>query len=281
MMIGTTVKPTLGIIAGGGDLPARLIRFCKESSRPFFVLGFEGATDPHMLDGTPHAIVRLGAVGDALSYLHSADVKEVVMAGRIKRPSFGALMPDMTATKLLGKLGKAFFSGDDALLRKLVEYLEEEGFKVIGVEEVLTDLLMPKGVLTRHAPDEIARRDIEIGLRAARAIGALDIGQAVLVQNGIVLGVEAAEGTDEMIARCGRLRREDKGGVLVKVTKPHQESRVDLPAIGVTTVQRVHEAGFAGIACEAGGCILIGKSETIARADGLNMFIVGETLDEK
>jgi len=280
MMTGSQKKPTLGIIAGSGELPARLIRFCKESDRPFFVLGFEDVTDPHILSGTPHAIVRLGAVGEAIAYMHSAGVEEIVMAGRIKRPSIGALRPDMTATKLLGRIGKAFFSGDDALLRKLVEYLEEEKFKVVGVEEVLTDLLMPQGVLTRALPDEMALRDISIGLRAARAIGALDIGQAVVVQNGIVLGVEAAEGTDEMIARCGRLRRDEKGGVLVKVTKPHQESRVDLPAIGVTTVQRVHEAGFAGIACEAGGCILIGKSETIARADGLGVFIVGENLDE-
>jgi DUF1009 family protein len=124
-------------------------------------------------------------------------------------------------------------------------------------------------------PDRQARIDIARGLAAAKAIGALDIGQAVIVQQGIVLGVEAIEGTDALIARIGPLQREGAGGVLVKVPKPRQERRIDLPTIGAETVEAAAKAGLRGVAVEAGGALVINRAKIVARADALGLFVVG------
>lgn len=271
--------PTLGILAGGGDLPQRLIDACREQGRPYFILGFEGAVDSTILEDQPHARVRIGAIGESLHHLHEAGVKELVMAGHVKRPSIASLRPDGTGAKLLARLGKSFFSGDNSLLTAVVEYLEEEGFRVIGADDVLHKLLAPQGLIGRIAPTKEAQRDIETGVKIAHAIGELDIGQAVVVQQGYVLGVEAAEGTDGLIARCGELKRNiPYGGVLVKVKKPTQERRVDLPTIGIETVRMVAQAGLSGIAIEAGGALVLDRQAVALKADALGIFIIGFTL---
>lgn len=267
-------QSTLGIIAGGGRLPSQLIESCQAMGRGFFVLAFENA-DMEAIGHVPHKVVRLGAVGEALEQLRSADAKEVVLAGKVKRPSFASLKPDALGAKLLARLGKAFFGGDDALLKAIVGFLEEEGFKVVGADDVLAGLVAPEGVLGKITPDARAKADIAQGLKVAKELGALDVGQAVIIENGEVLGTEAAEGTDALIDRCASLRRELRSGVLVKAKKPGQESRVDLPAIGPETVEKVHAAGFAGIAVEAAGSLILDKEKTIARADALGIFVVG------
>jgi len=267
--------PTLGIIAGSGRLPAQLVESCLTTGRKCFVLALENAADMNAISHVPHAMVRIGAIGAALEHLRKADVKEIVLAGNVRRPSLLSLRPDLTGTRLLARLGTAFFSGDDALLKAVISFLEEEGFKVVGSDEILRGLMAPMGVLGNISPDARAEADIAHGIRVAKALGELDIGQAVIVENGYVLGVEAAEGTDALIERCGKLRREMKSGVLVKVRKPAQEERADLPAIGPQTVEKIHEAGFAGIAIEAGGGIILDKEKTIATADALGVFVVG------
>lgn len=267
--------PTLGIIAGGGNLPLRLVEACQASGRPYFVLALEGAADMGAIAHLPHKAVHLGAVGEAITHLRNAEVKEVVMAGNVRRPSLKSLRPDVAGAKLLARLGVAFFSGDDALLKAVVAFFEDEGFKVIGPDEVLAGLVAPEGVLGRIQPDDRARADIAQGMKIAKAVGGLDIGQAVIIESGYVLGVEAAEGTAELIMRCGKLRREMKSGVLVKARKPAQENRVDRPSIGIETVEQVQAAGFAGIAIEADGGIILDKEGTIAAADRLGIFIVG------
>lgn len=267
--------PTLGIIAGGGSLPAQLIEACEATGRKFFVIAFEGAADPMVVSHVPHATLRIGAVGDALKYLRSAGVQEVVMAGGIKRPTLASLRPDMAGAGLLKKLGGAFFAGDDALLKAVVKFLEEEGFAVIGADDVLGGLIASEGVLGKIQPSLQAKKDIAHGLLVARMIGDMDIGQAVVVENGIVLGMEAAEGTDALIERCGGLSREKGVGVLVKGKKPEQEGRVDLPSIGPKTIDKLHEAGFAGVAIEAGAGLIIQKDRLLAKADKYGIFVVG------
>jgi UDP-2,3-diacylglucosamine hydrolase len=270
---------TLGIIAGGGRLPLQLVEACQATGRPFFVLAFDESADIAAISHVPHAVVRLGAVGEALNYLRGADVAEVVMAGKVKRPSFSGLRPDRVGTRLLSRMGGAFFSGDDALLSAIVGFLEEEGFSVLGSDDVLGGLVTPAGLLGKIHPDQRSRSDIAYGMKVIKALGALDIGQAVIVEHGYVLGVEAAEGTDALIERCAPLRREDKGGVLIKAHKPSQETRVDLPAIGPNTVDAIHRSGFAGIAVEAGGSLLLDKDTIIAKADALGIFVMGVTND--
>lgn len=264
----------LGILAGGGALPGHAIAACRAEGRPFFVLGFEGETDAETLRDAPHAVVRLGAAGTALDLLRAQHVVEIVMAGRIRRPSWSSLRPDWRGVQLLTRIG-ARAAGDDGLLGAVVFELEREGFRVVGIDQVLTSLLAPAGVLGRHAPDATAEGDIAAGIRVAHALGRLDVGQGVVVQGGVILAVEAIEGTDAMIDRAAGLRLEPKGGVLVKMKKPQQERRVDLPTIGPTTVDKAAAAGLTGIAVEAGGALVIDRAAMVARADAAGLFVVG------
>ncbi len=276
----TVSTKKLGIIAGMGDLPRSIIDACIQQGRPYFVIALEDAADAATVEKSPHMWVRLGAIGKALTALKEEGCEELVMAGRVKRPRITSLMPDMKATKLLTRLGSSFLTGDDELLKSIVSFLEEEGFTVVGADNVVQELLTPEGLIGSIYPDKKAQSDIEFGAKVARSIGALDIGQAVIIQNRYVLGVEAAEGTDELIRRCASYKQEEKGGVLVKVKKPHQEGRVDLPTIGVATVEALAEAGFAGIAIEAGGSLLLHKRELARRADQLGIFIIGFSILE-
>lgn len=272
--------PKLGILAGGGDLPRRLIEACREQGRDYFILGFEGAVDAETLEGHPHFRARIGALGENLDALREAGVEELVLAGRMKRPSIASLRPDAKGAKLLARLGTAFFSGDNGLLTAMVSYLEEEGFRVIGADDVLHQLLAPQGLIGRVAPTKEAQKDIEQGVHIAHAVGELDIGQAIVIQQGYVLAVEAAEGTDELIRRTSALRRNvPYGGVVVKVKKPSQERRVDLPTIGPDTIDAIAHAGFAGIAIEAGGVILLDRKAVALKADALGVFVLGFSID--
>ena len=266
---------TLGIIAGKGSLPAQIIEVCKNNNRPFFVIAFEETTEPE-ITSSPHAVVRIGAVGEALKHLRNAGVQEIVMAGGIKRPSLSSLKPDAAGASLLKKLGKAFFSGDDALLKAITSFFEEEKFTVVGVESILGNILAGDGVFSKISPDEQSRADIMVGMSAAKNLGALDIGQAVIIENGVVLGTESSTGTDAMIISCGQLRKSaQKSGVLVKAKKPNQEEKVDLPSIGVQTIENLYAAGFAGVAVEAYGSLLIDKTQLIKKADEYGLFVVG------
>jgi hypothetical protein len=165
--------------------------------------------------------------------------------------------------------------GDDQLLRLIVEELEREGFRVVGADTLIADVLAPEGPMTALAPDADALRDIALGIEVAGRLGDLDIGQAAIVQQGLVLGVEAVEGTDALIARCAGLKRAGRGGILVKVKKPGQERRADLPTIGPHTVRLAAETGIAGIAVQAGHCLIIERAEVIAAADRAGLFVIG------
>lgn len=270
--------PKLGIIAGGGELPLRLIEAARAAGRDIYVLAIKNQADAEFGADVPHDWVRLGAAGKGLDLLRAAGVREVVFAGGIKRPSLGALMPDARMARFLAKLaGKSL--GDDSVLRVAVAEFEAEGFHVVGADEIRGELTMNQGRLGRHAPDEVAWADIRLGIRMARAIGALDIGQAVIVQQGVVLGVEGAEGTDGLIARCASLRKEGPAPVLVKARKPTQDRRVDLPTIGPHTVVAAAAAGLRGMAVEADEALILDRDGTIAEADRLGLFLIGFAAD--
>ena len=218
----------------------------------------------------------MGAVGMALAALREAGVEELVMAGPVRRPSLAELRPDTTAAKYLAR--GLLRRGDDGLLRGIVKGLESEGFGIVGADDLLRPLLAATGPLGRLGPDDDAAADIDRGVTVARALGRVDVGQAVVVQEGLVLAVEGAEGTDAMIARAGPLRREGSGGVAVKIAKPGQERRADLPTIGPATVAAAAAAGLAGLAVEAGACLVIDRTATVAAADDAGLFVVGITV---
>jgi hypothetical protein len=189
---------------------------------------------------------------------------------------------DAAGLRLLAKLGRAMFLGDDGFLRGVARVLGEEGFEVVAPHSILADLLPPAGLLTPAAapPDATARGDIARGIAVARALGAVDVGQAVVVQQGLVLGVEAIEGTDALLARCGPLRRDGPGGVLVKLAKPGQDRRLDLPGIGPATVAGAAAAGLRGIVIEADGAILLDRAATLASAEAAGIFLLAIRPDD-
>jgi UDP-2,3-diacylglucosamine hydrolase len=264
----------LGIIAGSGGLPRRLIDSCRAAGRAVFVLALEGEADPVPVAAVPHAWCRLGGAAAGLDLLRARGVGDLVLAGGVRRPSLAALRPDWRAAKFLARVGYRAL-GDDGLLSAVVKELEREGFRVIGPDRLLAEAELPEGPLGRVRPDPEAAADVARGMRLARAIGALDIGQAVVVQQGLVLGVEAIEGTDGLLRRAAALRRDGPGGVLVKAEKPGQESRADRPAIGPQTVSLAAEAGLAGIAAQAGATLVIDRDEVRRLADAAGLFVVG------
>jgi DUF1009 family protein len=238
------------------------------------VLALEGAAEPDTVRDIPHAWCRIGAAAAGLSLLRENNVTELVLAGSIRRPSLAALRPDWRAAKLFARIGYRAL-GDDGLLSAIVNEFEQEGFRVIGADQLLDQAFVAAGPLGKVRPDPEAQADIDHGLRIARALGVLDIGQAVVVQQGLVLGVEAIEGTDELLRRCAGLRRDGPGGVLVKTEKPGQERRADRPTIGLHTVELAAETGLRGVAVEADATIVLDRDEIIRTADGAGIFVVG------
>jgi len=270
----STVLPKLGILAGGGSLPKQLIDVCEKLRRPFFVVAIENNADPEVVVSVPHCWARLEAVGRIIANLKRARVKEVVMVGLVTRPSWRDVKPDWRGLKMLPKvLGGS--QGDGAILSLAIKELELEGFCVIGIDDVLTDLRTPLGPLGQYHPDSIAQRDIERAIEVGLALGAVDVGQAVVVQHGVVLGVEAVEGTDALLERCLGLCRGGDGGVLLKLKKAYQDSRVDLPTVGPDTVAKASQAGIRGIAIEADASLLVERARLVRDADLAGMFVTG------
>jgi len=265
----------LGIIAGGGALPGRVAAAAAAAGRAVFMVGIEGYAEPPVLAPYPHAFSRIGAAGRILEMLRAHACEDLVMVGTVRRPSFFDMRPDVEGARILTRIGRAIFSGDDGLLAAVMRVLSEEGFRMLGMHEVLEEALAPAGNLTRLRPDQLALADIARGVAVVKALGGVDVGQGAVVQQGIVLAVEAVEGTDAMLARCVSLARSGPGGVLVKLAKPGQDRRADLPTIGPETVRGAAAAGLRGIAIEAGGTILAQRAETIASAEAAGLFIVG------
>jgi len=263
------------MIVGGGLMPQRAAAAAAAAGRRPQVVVLEGFGNPADYAAYPHIVCRLGAAGRMLDWLRAAGAREVVLAGKVTRPSFLSLRPDAGAARLLPKVGMKAFGGDDSLLTAVLRVLRDEGFEPLPAQAVLAELLVPEAAtLTSATPDEDARRDIRRGITVLRALGAADVGQCAVVQQGLVLAVEAIEGTDAMLARAGTLRREGPGGVLVKILKPGQDRRVDLPTIGPDTVAGAAAAGLRGIAIEANGTIIIDRAATVAAAEGAGLFLI-------
>lgn len=266
----------LGIIAGGGSIPKMLIRHCLATGRDFFVMAIEGNAEADLIDNPdiPHQWIRIGQAGTGFKRFAEEQVKDVVMIGTIRRPTLKDIVPDFRTAAFFAKLGLKSI-GDDGILRALVKEIEGEGMTVRGIHEVMTELLVKEGVLGRCKPDAQALEDMRRGVEVATALGRLDVGQAVVVQQGLVLGVEGIEGTDELIRRCGGYKRKGVGGVLVKLRKPQQDMRVDLPTIGTRTIERAHETGLRGVVVHSGNGLIVDEAEVIKLADKYGIFVMG------
>lgn len=278
------MPPKIGILAGRGELPRRIVEACQAAGRETFIIAFNGETDPAtVVGGMAHAWVDLPAVGHTIRLLKAAEVQDLVLIGPVGRPDFSTVRPDWHGVKLLPKVIRAARQGDDAMMKVVVKDLEQQGFTVLAAEAVLSDLGAPVGSLGAHEPDAGDRADIQRGMAVVAQLGAMDIGQAVVVRDGYVLAVEAAEGTDAMLQRCCQFHTTEfsggstagRAGVLVKRAKPGQERRVDLPTIGVPTVQGAVAGGLKGIAVEAGGALIADREAVVEAADAAGIFVCG------
>jgi DUF1009 family protein len=269
----------IAVIAGSGNLPALLIHACERSGHEVFVVGFENQTDPAIFEGREHLYTRIGAAGQILHTLRAHGFRDLVFIGAIRRPTIGELRPDFKTARFYAKLGLRAL-GDNGLLTAMRKELESEGFSIHGVQEFATDLLASEGALGKHRPRKADWADIETALRLSREMGRLDVGQSVVVQEGIVLGVEAIEGTDELLRRAGKHRRKGRGGVLVKTCKPTQDKDFDLPTIGPDTVRLAAEAELAGIVVEAGNTLIVDPEQVAELANKLGLFVLAVGIDK-
>jgi DUF1009 family protein len=271
---------TLGIIAGGGDLPRAIAETASASGRKVFILALRGSAEP-WVESHPHVWVALGETGKAFKSLREAECGDVLLVGQVERPKFSEIKLDAKSILLAPRVMAAALKGDDALLRSLVDLFEREGFRAVSAAEAAPGLVARAEVLGRIKPNAENNSDIVLALKVVRAMGALDVGQAAIVCNGLTLSVEAAEGTDAMIARIVHLPEHIRGtpakrrGVLVKAPKPIQDRKTDLPVIGVKTIVNVASVGLAGIAVEAGGALIVDRSAVAAAADAAGVFVVG------
>jgi DUF1009 family protein len=272
----------IGIIAGGGELPVLMAEHCAASGQAYFVARISPFADP-ALENHPGVTLGLGAMGARMAAMREAGCNAIVLIGQVPRVDPRSLELDAGAIAMLPALLQAAPQGDDALLRAVLSEHEKAGFVVIGAEDAMGDLLARPGVWGAHAPSDAHRRDIARAAKVAAATGALDIGQGVVVCDGLVLAVEAQEGTDQMLRRVAELPERLRGtqaarrGVLVKRPKPIQERRIDLPTIGVRTIEGAARAGLSGVAVEAGGALVVRRADVIAAADAAGLFVFGFT----
>jgi DUF1009 family protein len=272
----------LAIIAGGGTLPSALADAAVAQGRAVHVIGISGEADAK-ISRFPHTWLKWGEVGKLFATLDDQGCRDLVIIGSVSRPDLANVRFDFGAIKNLPFLLGLGVGGDDQVLSSVVRFLEGKGYRVYGAGEVAPELLAAEGTLGAKAPSPEDRADIEAGFRVVSALGRLDVGQAAVVVKGRVLAVEAAEGTNAMLARCDEMRkgagrRRGLAGVLVKAPKPGQEERVDLPTIGPETVEMAAQAGLAGIAVAAGRVLIADRDATIAAAGQHGLFLIGQKL---
>lgn len=271
----------LAIIAGGGPVPAIVAAAAARAGRPVFIAGIAGEAGPEIA-AYPHEVLKWGQYGRLMTLLEAHGTKDIVMIGTVNsRPELRDLKLDMGAVKLMARVAGLLLRGDNDLLSGLIGLLNERGYEVVGAHDVAPELVATAGQLGAYGPDGDMLRDVKRGMRAARAIGAIDAGQAAVAMNGLIVALEAYEGTDRMIERVaqlreiGRVRLKGKVGVLAKCAKPQQDLRVDMPTIGLRTVRGAVAAGLAGIAVEAGRVMIVDRPAVIELADKEGIFIVG------
>lgn len=277
----------IAVVAGGGALPVEVVNGLVKAGHKPFVLLLEGEALPEAFAGCETGTLALEQFGDLIPFLRGTGASHIVFAGEVKRrPALSRIKWRLRMLRMIPRILQVMGRGDDALLRAVIMELEASGFSVLGAHEILPDLLAPLGTMTRKAPSHRDERDISAAFEAAVAIGRLDIGQAAIAVGGRTVALEGIEGTDGLLARMAGMRGHGRlagraGGVLVKCSKPGQETRADLPAIGPGTVDGAQQAGLSGIAVEAGRTLVLDAAGVVARADELGLFVVGRHREER
>jgi UDP-2,3-diacylglucosamine hydrolase len=271
----------LAIICGGGSFPGAIAEAVARRGRRPVMFAVRGWADPEVIERYAHHWIAIGQAGRFFRLAHAEHCREALFIGTLLRPPLTQIRLDWQSIRLMPRMIQYFRGGDDRLLSGLAKLIEDGGVRMIGVRDVAPEIIVPEGVLGGLQPSARDRADIGRGLKLIAALGPFDVGQAAIVANNHVLAVEAAEGTDNLLARIADLRRQGRVtipsgvGVLVKAPKPGQDRRFDLPAIGPQTVENVARAGLAGVAVAAGSTIIAEPARVIAAADRAQVFFVG------
>ena len=271
----------LAVVCGGGSLPFAVAESAMRTGRRVVLFALRGSADAKQVAGYPHHWVAVAQVGRLCRLARHEGCRDIVFIGTVLRPTVWQLRLDLAALWLLPRLAAMFRGGDAHLLAGVAGYFEQRGFRVVGAHEIAPQILMPAGPLGACAPNERDRADIARGLALLHAIGPFDVGQAVVVVDRRVLAVEAAEGTDHMLAHLAQLRRAGQvraaggSGVLVKAPKLGQDRRIDLPSIGPRTIEGAARAGLAGIAVVAGSAVVAEPELMVRAADREKLFVLG------
>lgn len=267
----------LGLVAGSGDLPISILKECEKSNiKPFVIVLKDFAKESDYKEYN-HRLLKFGDVGKAISFFRKNKVKYIVFAGAVKKPDLKTIWPDLKGFFLLMQLLKCKIFGDDTILQTAIKFLEKEGFEILPVDKIVQDIKISHGIAgTIPLPNEDYMTDIELGVKVLRQIGDLDIGQSIVIQNGIVMGIECIEGTEKLIERCGHLKyTTGRKPILVKIKKTKQTRKIDLPAIGEDTITQLKQAGFAGVAIDYENGLVINRQATINLANKNKIFIYG------
>ena len=264
---------TLGIFAGNGELPFKIIEYCQAINRKFIVICFKGQQYDYSFDDYEHCFFRIGAAQKCIDYLKQHQIQEIVFAGYIKRPNLTTLKPDLLGVKILAKIGiKAI--GDDTLLKILADQIEYySGAKLIAVQDLYKTKQYSIGCLNQYLPLEEDFENITRANEVLNLILKTDIGQGLIIQSGIIIAVEAIEGTDEMLKRSKHLLLPKGRGLLIKKVKPQQSRKLDLPTIGLQTLKNIKDCGLNGLVISSKDMIVIDEDEVIEFADKNNIFI--------
>lgn len=265
----------IGLILGTGDLPCQIIKKLQEEETPFTCVLFDTFFNNHVADLTNHYhSFKLGHIGKIIDHFKQNNVTHILFAGSIARPSFKDLDIDVKGKAWIVKLGLSIFKGDNGLLVAITQLLETEGFQVIAANDILDNLHLTKGIHTIVSPSKQDQIDIQKGIDILQATSHLDIGQAIVIEDGLVLGLEAIEGTEKLIQRIYPLKRSQlRAGVLIKMVKKHQSKKIDLPTIGTDTVQQCVEAQLKGIAIDYQYTQVLDQKNVIRLANENGLFI--------
>ncbi|MDR2781159.1 MAG: lipid-A-disaccharide synthase [Holosporaceae bacterium] len=261
----------IGVVCGGGNYPRLIARACIENGLDFCLVFMNGFCNTENWPSVTSITINFGEIGKAVDFLKQNNVKKIIFAGKVRRPDFNQITMDKKARYWLLRLGKTIGAGDDALLRAIADLIKYEGFELISGTSLLKNIFLPAGIFSDRKPLQTDYDDIDIGIAAAKELGLSDIGQAVVVCNGEVVGKEDIDGTNALIEKSAA--ELNGGGILIKISKPQQDDRLDLPTIGVETIEILHKNKFDGIVIEANRCIVINKEDVIKRANELNIFI--------
>ena len=275
------VSSPIGLIAAGGVMPFAVADSLVARRLNPVLFALKGACDPVRVERFRHHWISVGQVGRAVKLFRSENCRDLVFIGTLVRPALSEIRLDWGTLRVIGRVWAAFRGGDDHLLSGIGRILEQDGFRMLGIRDVAPDLLMPEGCITRAAPDQSAAADIARGRDVLCALSPFDIGQAAIVIDGHVVGVEDIEGTDGLLARVahlraeGRIRAKAARGVLVKAPKSTQDLRFDLPTIGPRTIEGAAKARLAGVAIVAGNTIVVEPQIMIEAADAAGLFVTG------